>query len=117
MNKVLFSMGVPKFFRYMSERYPCLSELIKDHKVLMRFPNNYNKRLILTFYLSQIPEFDNLYLDMNGIIHNCSHPNDDDPHFRISEETIVKNIFHYLDVKQLIFLNIFICLMSFIMYV
>jgi len=47
----------------------------------------------------QIPEFDNLYLDMNGIIHNCSHPNDDDPHFRITEETIVKNIFHYLEVK------------------
>lgn len=70
-------MGVPKFFRYMSERYPCLSELVKDY---------------------QIPEFDNLYLDMNGIIHNCSHPNDDDPHFRITEETIVKNIFHYLEV-------------------
>lgn len=26
-------MGVPKFFRYMSERYPCLSELVKDHQV------------------------------------------------------------------------------------
>lgn len=35
---------------------------------------------------------------MNGIIHNCSHPNDDDPHFRISEEAIIKNIFHYLEV-------------------
>lgn len=26
-------MGVPKFFRYMSERYPCLSELIKEYEV------------------------------------------------------------------------------------
>ncbi|CAG9863353.1 unnamed protein product [Phyllotreta striolata] len=70
-------MGVPKFFRYISERYPCLSEVVKDY---------------------QIPEFDHLYLDMNGIIHNCSHPNDDDPHFRISEETIFQDIFHYIEV-------------------
>ena len=54
-------MGVPKFYRWISERYPCLSEVVKEY---------------------QIPEFDNLYLDMNGIIHTCSHPNDDDPHFR-----------------------------------
>ncbi|XP_057669654.1 5'-3' exoribonuclease 1 [Diorhabda carinulata] len=70
-------MGVPKFYRYISERYPCLSELIKDY---------------------QIPEFDNLYLDMNGIIHNCSHPNDEDPHFRITEEKIFQDIFHYIEV-------------------
>ena len=46
----------------------------------------------------QIPEFDHLYLDMNGIIHNCSHPNDDDPHFRITEEKIISDIFHYIEV-------------------
>jgi 5'-3' exoribonuclease 1 len=53
---------------------------------------------VLSFNL-QIPEFDNLYLDMNGIIHPCSHPNDDDPHFRITEEQIFKNIFHYIEVS------------------
>lgn len=26
-------MGVPKFFRYISERYPCLSELVRMHQV------------------------------------------------------------------------------------
>jgi len=26
-------MGVPKFFRYISERYPCLSEVVKEHQV------------------------------------------------------------------------------------
>jgi 5'-3' exoribonuclease 1 len=46
----------------------------------------------------QIPEFDYLYLDMNGIIHTCSHPNDNDVCFRISEENIFKNIFHYVEV-------------------
>lgn len=34
---------------------------------------------------------------MNGIIHNCSHPNDNDVHFRISEEQIFKDIFNYLE--------------------
>lgn len=34
---------------------------------------------------------------MNGIIHNCSHPNDNDVHFRISEKQIFQDIFHYID--------------------
>lgn len=37
---------------------------------------------------------------MNGIIHNCSHPNDFDPHFRITEEKIFKDIFHYIEVNK-----------------
>ncbi|XP_067051785.1 5'-3' exoribonuclease 1-like isoform X1 [Acropora muricata] len=70
-------MGVPKFYRWVSDRYPCLSQVIEEH---------------------QIPDFDNLYLDMNGIIHPCAHPNDDDPHFRKSEEDIFADIFHYIEV-------------------
>ncbi|KAH0550752.1 5'-3' exoribonuclease 1 isoform X1 [Cotesia glomerata] len=70
-------MGVPKFARFICERYPCIIELLNEY---------------------QIPEFDNLYLDMNGIIHCCSHPNDADAQFRITEETIFKNIFHYVEV-------------------
>ncbi|CAA7259008.1 unnamed protein product [Cyclocybe aegerita] len=46
---------------------------------------------------NKIPEFDNLYLDFNGIIHNCSHPNDEDAHFRLSEERIFTSIFAYVD--------------------
>lgn len=30
-------MGVPKFFRYTSERYPCLSELIRENQVCKLF--------------------------------------------------------------------------------
>ena len=41
---------------------------------------------------------------MNGIIHTCSHPNDSDPHFRISEADIFKNIFHYIEVCFCLFL-------------
>ncbi|BGP46515.1 exonuclease II Exo2 [Rhodotorula kratochvilovae] len=85
-------MGIPKFFRFMSERYPLISQLIQENR---------------------IPEFDALYLDMNGIIHNCSHPNDDDASFRISEEDIFLAIFSYvahlfsvIKPKQLFFLAI-----------
>ncbi|XP_017089098.2 5'-3' exoribonuclease 1 isoform X1 [Drosophila bipectinata] len=69
-------MGVPKFFRYISERYPCLSELAREHS---------------------IPEFDNLYLDMNGIVHNCSHPDDNNIHFHLEEAQIFQDIFNYVD--------------------
>ncbi|KAK7466207.1 exonuclease II Exo2 [Stygiomarasmius scandens] len=69
-------MGIPKFFRWLSERYPLTSQLIEENK---------------------IPEFDNLYLDFNSIIHNCSHPNDADAHFRLSEEQIFTSIFTYVD--------------------
>ena len=27
------TMGVPKFYRWISERYPCLSQVIKEHQV------------------------------------------------------------------------------------
>ncbi|GAA5869902.1 hypothetical protein JCM16303_001836 [Sporobolomyces ruberrimus] len=68
-------MGIPKFFRFMSERYPLISQLIQENR---------------------IPEFDALYLDMNGIIHNCSHPNDNDASFRITEEAIFLAVFAYV---------------------
>lgn len=60
----------------MSERYPLISQLIEENK---------------------IPEFDNLYLDMNGIIHNCSHPNDGDVNFRMTEAEMFLSIFSYID--------------------
>ena len=47
----------------------------------------------------QIPEFDNLYLDMNGIIHTSSHPDDNNPHFRITLEKILEDVCHYIEVS------------------
>lgn len=46
---------------------------------------------------NKIIEFDNLYLDMNGIIHNCSHSDDDGVQHRITEEQIFLAIFAYID--------------------
>ncbi|CAK7269276.1 exonuclease II Exo2 [Sporothrix epigloea] len=69
-------MGVPKFFRWLSERYPAISQLIAENR---------------------IPEFDCLYLDMNGIIHNCTHSDSDDATTRMSEEEMFIRIFNYIE--------------------
>nr|SZF06467.1 5'-3' exoribonuclease 1 [Psoroptes ovis] len=68
-------MGVPKFYRWLSERYPCINENITQNNV---------------------PEFDNFYVDMNGVFHICSHPSDD-VHFRIPEFQIFENIATYVE--------------------
>ncbi|KAI2798804.1 5'-3' exoribonuclease 1 [Blomia tropicalis] len=68
-------MGVPKFYRWLSERYPCINENVNQ--------NN-------------IPEFDNFYIDMNGVFHICSHPSDD-IHFRLTESQIFENISVYVE--------------------
>ena len=47
----------------------------------------HSHRLTLSFSLSL----------STSVIHNCSHPNDDDVHFRITDEQIYKDIFNYID--------------------
>ncbi|KAJ1987934.1 exonuclease II Exo2 [Coemansia spiralis] len=69
-------MGIPKFFRWLSGRYPLVSERVTD---------------------DNIPEFDNLYLDMNGIIHNCTHPKDGDAPAPKTDEERFLAIFYYIE--------------------
>ncbi|ETN44567.1 uncharacterized protein HMPREF1541_10237 [Cyphellophora europaea CBS 101466] len=69
-------MGVPKFFRWLGERYPSISQLIAE---------------------SNVPEFDCLYLDMNGIIHNCTHKDGDSATTRVTEEQMFIAIFNYIE--------------------
>ncbi|KPI87629.1 putative 5'-3' exonuclease [Leptomonas seymouri] len=69
-------MGVPKFFRWAAERYPSIITPFKDSP----------------------PPVDNLYLDMNGIIHNCTHPNDVDATRRSpTEKEMIQAMFSYLE--------------------
>jgi len=70
-------MGVPKFYRWISERYPKINQVVTDSALL--------------------PEFDHLYLDMNGIIHGCTHPSHMDVSDVLSERDMLLGIMHYLD--------------------
>jgi len=65
--------------RWMSERYPAISQLIAENR---------------------IPEFDCLYLDMNGIIHNCTHNDSDSATFRMTEDKMFIAIFNYIEVGK-----------------
>ena len=70
-------MGVPKFYRWLSERYPQINQIITDS--------------------SMLPEIDNFYLDMNGIIHNCTHPSDNGVSKALTVREMMLAIFRYID--------------------
>lgn len=70
-------MGVPKFYRWLSERYPLINQIISNSVIL--------------------PEFDNFYLDMNGIIHACTHPNDNHASNSLTLREMMLSIFRYVD--------------------
>lgn len=70
-------MGIPKYFRYISQRWPMISQLVNG---------------------SVIPEFDNLYLDMNSILHTCTHRDaEEDVTSRMTEQEMFLAIFNYID--------------------
>lgn len=64
----------PQFYRWISERYPKINEIVSDNALL--------------------PEFDHLYLDMNGIIHGCTHPSHLDVADVLSERDMMFGIMH-----------------------
>lgn len=66
--------GIPKFYRWLSDRYPLVNQPVAS---------------------THVPVVDNLYLDMNGIIHNCTHGND--PEVKLTEEEMIVKIFAYTE--------------------
>ena len=70
--------GIPKMFRWLTDQYP-----------------NINKRL--QEGLGDIEYVDNFYLDMNGIIHPCTHGNAEGEIIVLDETLMFKKIFFYVD--------------------
>ncbi|XBW37533.1 hypothetical protein QEN19_003113 [Hanseniaspora menglaensis] len=68
-------MGIPKFYRYIAQRWPSVQQEIESS--------------------DSIPAFDNLYLDMNSILHNCTRSESVD--IKMTEEEVCQKIFSYID--------------------
>ncbi|KAL0868853.1 hypothetical protein ABMA27_007202 [Loxostege sticticalis] len=86
-------MGVPAFFRWLSRKYPSVIVECIEQK-----PTDVDGQLV--YVDSSLPnpngvEFDNLYLDMNGIIHPCTHPEDKPP--PKDEDEMMVAIFECID--------------------
>jgi hypothetical protein len=70
--------GIPKMFRWLTDQYP-----------------NINRRL--SEGLTSDLQVDNFYLDMNGIIHPCTHGNAEGKIIVLDETAMFKKIFLYVD--------------------
>lgn len=70
-------MGVPALFRWLSKKYPKIIYPVEEEEELSVQDENDEPVTIPINMSNDNPngiEFDNLYLDMNGIVHPCTHP-------------------------------------------
>lgn len=86
-------MDEPALISWLCEKYPEIITNSDEKKVKLRF------QVICKFWrrflLQNFDEFDNLFLDMNGIIHSCAHPQGKpSPQ---NEDEFILSIFDYID--------------------
>ncbi|CCH45428.1 5'-3' exoribonuclease 2 [Wickerhamomyces ciferrii] len=85
-------MGVPAFYRWLSRKYPkIISPTLEEDATVVdgvTVPPSYSNP-------NPNGELDNLYLDMNGIVHPCSHPENRPP--PETEDEMLLAVFEYTD--------------------
>ena len=86
-------MGVPAFFRWLTLRYP---KIVIEAREELELGFNLNEIIMNNIGIDErMPSIDNLYFDMNGIIHPCAHPEDRDAPSSLAE--MFNSIFDYCD--------------------
>ena len=86
-------MGVPALFRWLTRKYPKITTPVIEEQPYeiegVKYPVDTTKPN------PNGEEMHNLYLDFNGIVHPCSHPEDGPP--PADEAEMMMAIFKYTD--------------------
>lgn len=94
-------MGVPAFFRWLAARYPCVMMDLLEGAERGEFDLGTQASLVRDADAPDASpdarwvQVDNLYIDCNGVVHPCCHP-EDQPQ-PSSEDEMLRNVGAYLD--------------------